>query len=370
MDQQILRGRGSLARVRELMDRLHISRPLLVCEKWMAEKLPLVPAAHFDGYHPNPDFSDCMTGAALYRENGCDGLISLGGGSSMDTAKGIKAILTTSAPEDAMKSRLPDDADLPHIAIPGTAGTGSEATAVAVLYVDGQKLSLNHPRLVPDGVVLDSTLLDTLLDYHKKACALDALSQGVESYWAAKATEESRVHAARAIRGVLGSIRAYLAGDEAAADAMQEAAWESGRAIRFTATTAAHAMSYQITKKLGLAHGHACITTLPTLWERLLRNPAQADTMAGLAEILGIADACDAPDLIRGLVLDIGMAPGVSPDEAMLDYLADTVNVERLSNHPECLTRDELRMIYVQSFVEMTEADRAACLDLWRHYGK
>ena len=370
MEQRILRGRGSLSSVGELMEQLHISRPLLVCAKWMAAKYPGTPAAHFDGYHPNPDFADCLAGAALYRASGCDGLISLGGGSSMDTAKGIKALLTAETPEAAMKSQLNNSALVPHIAIPGTAGTGSEATAVAVLYVDGQKLSLNHPGLVPDGAVLDGSLLDTLPDYHRKSCALDALCQGVESYWAAKATADSRVHAARAIRGVLESITKYLAGDEAAADAMMEAAWESGRAIRTTATTAAHAMSYQITKKLGLAHGHACITTLPALWERLLAEPSQAEVMAGLAELLGVERKEDAPKLVRGLVLDIDMTPGVSPDEAMLDYLMSTVNVERLSNHPERLTQAELREIYAQSFTPMGDTDRMTCLEIWRRYGK
>ena len=113
---------------------------------------------------------------------------------------------------------------------------------------------------------MDSSLLDTLPLYHKKACALDALCQGIESYWAAAATAESRVHAERAILGVLRNMDAYLNGDAAAADEVLEAAYESGCAIRISRTTAAHAMSYQITKRIGPAHGHACILTLPHLW--------------------------------------------------------------------------------------------------------
>lgn len=77
------------------------------------------------------------------------------------------------------------------MAIPGTAGTGAETTAVAVLYEDGQKLSVDHPALLPDGVLLDGSLLDTLPEYHRKSCAMDALAQGIESWWAKKATPDS-----------------------------------------------------------------------------------------------------------------------------------------------------------------------------------
>ena len=119
------------------------------------------------------------------------------------------------------------------------------------MYENGQKISIGHPCLLPEGVILDSALLDSLPDYHRKSCALDALSQGIESYWSRAATEESRVHAYLAILGVLDNLKAYLAGDAHAADEMLEAAYQSGRAIQITRTTAAHAMSYQLTKTGG-----------------------------------------------------------------------------------------------------------------------
>lgn len=367
MEQLLITGRGSLTRITELTEALGIRAPLLVCDRHTATVFPAPHAALFSDFHPNPDFADCLAGAALYRGKGCDGLISMGGGSSMDTAKAIKTLLSSPTPEDAMASRLSADIRVPHIAIPTTAGTGSEATAVAVMYVDGQKLSLNHAMLVPDGVVLDSSLLDTLPLYHKKSCALDALCQGIESFWAARATAESRMHAQRAFLGVLKHITAYLAGDRDAADALQQAAWESGRAIRMTATTAAHAMSYQITKKLGLAHGHACALTLPVLWSRLLALPETRPVTEALAAAIGLSPE-DAPRLVTGLLLAIGMRPEQQPDDALLDYLAATVNVERLSNHPEALTKDVLRSIYAQAFAGPGTEEAAACLALWRQY--
>ena len=373
MAQKMLRGRGSLPRVKELMDKLGMAKPLLVCDQYavllFAEKTGLeLPT--FSGFHANPDFADCAAGAALYRAQGCDGLISLGGGSAMDTAKGVKTMLLAENEGAALKSELPEGAALPHIAIPTSAGTGSEATQIAVTYVNDQKVSLSHPALLPEGIVHDSSLLDTLPEYHKKSCALDALCQGIESYWAQNATEDSRVHAYLAILGVLDNLRAYLAGDPHAADEMLEAAYRSGRAIQVSRTTAAHAMSYQLTKKLGYAHGHACMLTLPYLWEHLAMKEEALPIIMELADRMRLGNEVMAPRLLKGMLIDLGMEPKGRPDDATLDALADSVNVERLSNHPEALSREELRRVYARALTPVSGMERQVCVDLWQYYGQ
>lgn len=374
MVQKVLRGRGRLAQVAELMEKLHMRRPLLVCgdalAAALAEKAPAVGFVHFKGYHPNPDFADAAAGADMYRANGCDGLISLGGGSAMDTAKGIKAMLVAPSAEAALSSTLPTNGVLPHIAIPGTAGTGAEATQFAVMYVDGQKVSLSHPALLPDGVILDANLLDTLPEYHKKSCAMDTLCQGIESFWAKGATEESQVQAYLAILGVLDNLRAYLAGDARAAEAMLDAAYRSGRAIQISRTTAAHAMSYQITKKLGLAHGHACMLTLPVLWDKMIDNTDCLPVLMDLAQKMRLGSEYMGSRLLAGILIDLGLEPTSMPDEATLDALADSVNPERLGNHPMPLTRDELKAVYRRAFTRRAGADRQVCIDLWKYYGQ
>ncbi|MBQ8555423.1 MAG: iron-containing alcohol dehydrogenase [Clostridia bacterium] len=373
MHQHVVRGRTSLCHLQltALMARLNMQRPLLVCGKRMqqffAERVGLALPC-FSGYHPNPDLSDCAAGAVMYCAMGCDGLISLGGGSAMDTAKGVKAMLVC-ADEDAVKrSDLPAQCVLPHIAIPGTAGTGAEATPIAVVYVNNEKLSLDHPALLPEGVLLDGSLLDTLPDYHKKACAMDALAQGIESYWAVKATAESRVHAARAIRGVVCNMTAYLTGDPAAQDAMLEAAYESGCAIRISRTTAAHAMSYQLTKRLGYAHGHACMLTLPHLWAQL-RESGEGAVLKELAQLLGLPAGADGSALLLGLLAALDMDAKALPEDAVLDALAASVNAQRLGNHPQPLTTAQLRDTYVRALTPMERDTREAALSLWRQYG-
>ncbi|MBQ8200581.1 MAG: iron-containing alcohol dehydrogenase [Clostridia bacterium] len=372
--QHVMRGRGCLNRenVASMLDMLSIQRPMLVCGARMSGifvertglKLPV-----FSGYHPNPDLADCSAGAALFREHGCDGLISVGGGSAMDTAKGVQALLMTDDMEAVRASRLPDGEATPHIAIPGTAGTGAEATPIAVVYVNDEKLSLDHPMLLPSGVLLDGSLLDTLPEYHRKACAMDALAQGIESWWAVKATAESRVHAERAILGVLRNLSAYLDGCADAQDAMLEAAYESGCAIRISRTTAAHAMSYQITKQLGYAHGHACMLTLPWLWMHLDEGGRAQRQLSELSEMMGLqADRMEGPVLLRGLLAGTDMLPDVQINDALLDALAASVNTQRLGNHPEPLSEAELRMIYAQAFAPVSAQERDDLASVWRHY--
>ena len=367
MQQLVFRGRGSLnaANIVALMAETGMQRPMLVCSQRMEKDfaartgltLPL-----FCGYHPNPDLADAVAGAEMYRAAGCDGLISVSGGSAMDTAKAVKALLLAGDMEAVRRNQLPEG-KLPHIAIPGTAGTGAEATPIAVVYENNEKLSLDHPILLPEAILLDGSMLDTLPLYHKKACAMDALCQGIESFWAVKATAGSRVHAEQAILGVLRNMDAYLAGDAAAADAVLEAAYESGCAIRISRTTAAHAMSYQITKRVGPAHGHACMLTLPHLWRHMGDVPV-------IRELNALMGTLDGADLLLGLLAATDMLPDAMPDDATLDALAASVNVERLGNHPEKLSQEALRAIYVQAFNPVTEDERVRLAALWRKYAE
>lgn len=369
MVKKVLRGRNCLSRLPELMEALSVRRPLIVGSQRLTARLP-VDGARFSGYHPNPDFADAAAGAALYRQNACDGLISIGGGSAMDSAKAVKAMLLSANDDAALRSELTGDEAIPHIAVPATAGTGAEATQFAVVYVAGRKVSLSHPALLPDGVVLDASLLDTLPVYHKKSCALDALCQGIESYWAKGATEDSQVNAFLAVTGVLDNLRGYLAGDSAAAEGMLEAAYRSGRAIQVSRTTAAHAMSYQITKRLGLAHGHACALTLPVLWEQMLNQEDALPVLMDLAQKMRLGSEYMPPKLLWGLLIDLGMEPERVPDEETLAQLTDSVDPERLSNHPVPLTREDLKRAYRLAFTRKAGPERQVCVDLWRYYGQ
>ena len=373
--QIVRRGRGSLAKVPELAEKLGITRPLIVGSKHLTgallKKVPaLLAMPVFSEYHPNPDILDALPAAELFRKGKCDGIISVGGGSAMDTAKAVKAILHAGSPEDALAGKYPEKMETPHLAVPGTAGTGAEATQNAVVYEGNTKKSLTHPDLRPDAVILDAELLDSLPEYHKKSAALDALSQGIESFWSRSATEDSRVHAYLAILGVLDNLKAYLAGDSHAAEEMLDASFQSGKAIQITRTTAAHAMSYQLTKRLGLAHGHACLVTLPVLWEMMQDREEMKDLLSDLAAKMRLSDPQMVPKLLRGILYDLEMEIPPMPDPEILEALVSSVDPNRLGNHPVEMKEDEIRAAYRRAFTPLCAAERQACLDIWTYYCK
>ncbi len=398
--QHVFEGRGALKKIPRMMEKLEMTRPMIVglppLTDTLRTKVPeLADAPVFSAFHANPDLNDALAGVNLFVASQCDGLITIGGGSSIDTGKGIRALLallaadssedtaipTSSFPDlsalqassakstaildQAARSALPSCIPFPQIAVPGTAGTGSEATQFAVLYRDGKKLSLSHPALLPAGVILDADLLDTLPLYHKKSCALDALSQGIESYWCAAATDESRVHAFLAILGVLDNLKPYLAGDSHAAEEMLHASCQSGKAIQITRTTAAHAMSYQLTKTMGLAHGHACMVTLPVLWEMMLPIPEMQPLLKDLAEKMRLGDPRMGPKLLRGIMLSLEMSIPPCPPEEQLEALASSVNTERLNNHPVPLSHEEVKEAYRRAFTPLSPNEQKLCRDLW-----
>ena len=373
--QKVIRGRDSLKRLQEMTGKLGIRKPMIVGMEpltgLLMKKNPwLLSSPVYSDFHANPDLADTEKGAAVYLRENCDGLISVGGGSSIDTAKAIKARLNAACEDDIIHSRLSGTAACPHIAVPGTAGTGSEATQIAVAYVNGIKVSLNHEMLKPDGVILDASLLDSLPLYHKKSCALDALAQGIESYWSRGANDDSRVHAYLAIIGVLDNLKNYLNGDPHAAEEMLDASYQSGKAIQITRTTAAHAMSYMLTKRMGLAHGHACMITLPTLWEMMQEKEEMQDTLRDISEKMRLGDIRMAPKLLKGILYDLEMDIPPVPDEETLDELAGSVNVERLNNHPVTMTKDEIKTAYRRAMTPLRENEKLACLDIWRYYGR
>ena len=366
MDSRLIRRRGGLRRLAAYAAELGFARPMIVCGRRLLGALDVPGAVYWTDFSPNPAWEDCVSAHALFAREGCDGLIAVGGGSALDTAKGVKAIASAGSAEAALRSELtrPGPAML---AVPTTAGTGSETTSTAVVYVGLNKVSVAHPSLRPEAALLDAETLRSLPDLQKKACALDAFCQGVESFWARGAAAESRRHAEAAFLGVLRHIRPYLAGDGDAAEAMLTAAYESGLAIEYTRTTAAHAMSYRITKRLGCPHGHACALTLPALWRRLNADPDARDTAEALAGVLGLAPA-DAPRLAEGLLLALDLPTPWNPGEDMLRELAGSVNLQRLANHPQVLDADSLLEVYRESLTPPETEEAARCRAVWEAY--
>jgi choline dehydrogenase len=191
---RIVHGPGSIGRLAEIVAQLGVERPLLVTDRGVeaaglvARALEVLPgAAVFADVMPNPDIELVGRASSVYREEACDGLVALGGGSSMDTAKavGVEArhggsILDYEYGRTPLTERIP-----PLVAIPTTAGTGSEVTLWAVITDHERKIKFNvggTPHIGAHVALLDPELTLGLPPAVTGATGLDALSHGVECY--------------------------------------------------------------------------------------------------------------------------------------------------------------------------------------------
>ena len=364
MAQFLLDPRSNYAELDQYLKDLGVQHILLVCGASM-DRLAIAPymnslterlgiqVTRFSEFAPNPSWASCEKGTEVYLENGCDAVIAVGGGSAMDVGKCI-ALWSYAGVGRASSEVLLAVEPTKLVAIPTTAGTGSEATRFAVIYKDGKKTSIDDPAMLAQAVVLDGRLLSELPPYHRRATMMDALCHAIESFWSVNSTELSRAYAMDAIHQIMKNIESYLANEPAGNEAMLMAANRAGKAINITKTTAGHAMCYKLTTKFGMAHGHAAGVCVGALWpymkERVRLHPEDCQDPRGVAHLnecfRQLEEELKCHDFAQ-ILLRLGLsAPSVKLTEADYDELAASVNVDRLANHPMKLSPEEIKALY------------------------
>ena len=156
----------------------------------------------FDHFSPNPLYEDVLKGVDIFNSEKCDVIVAVGGGSSIDVAKCIKLYHQMSGDKICFEQPY-IDTGVTLIAIPTTAGTGSESTRYAVIYYKGNKQSVTHDSIIPNYAILEPTVLSTLPLYQKKCTMLDALCQGIESWWSVNSTDESKHYSKVAVETIM-----------------------------------------------------------------------------------------------------------------------------------------------------------------------
>ena len=301
----------------------------------------------------------------MFKSSGCDTILAVGGGSAIDVAKCIKLAVLAEEGKAALipplvSQRLPiDGSRIPFIAIPTTAGTGSESTHNAVMYYEGAKQTVTNDGILPDFAVLEPSVLKTLPLYQKKCTMMDALCQGIESWWSVNSTDESKEYSRKAVELVMAHWRKYIfENDDHAAAQIMLAANYSGRAINIAQTTAAHAMSYKITSLYKLPHGHAVAVCLPEIWEYMLAHPGKCIDKRGkeyvlnifqsIATCLGCNHAPEAIGSFREMMrsLELGNPQRNLLPETSFDSLCRSVNPVRLKNNPVNLDSEAITSLY------------------------
>ena len=340
------------------------SKVLLVCdssypflnikETIEAIKLPVV---KFDDFSPNPLYESVCKGVKLFNDEKCDTILTVGGGSSIDVAKCIKLYCKMTG-EDIFLNQPYEDTGIKLIAIPTTAGTGSESTQYAVIYYDGKKQSVTHASIIPDYAILEPKVLKTLPLYQKKCTMMDALCQGIESWWSVNSTDESKQYSKIAVETIMKHWREYVfENTEEAAEQIMRAANYAGRAICITQTTAPHAFSYKITSLYGLPHGHAVALCLPEIWTYMITHPDRCTDSRGniyldkifsdIASAMGAGTVRLSIVLFRQMIHDMDLKKPMSLNKRVdIGILSNSVNPVRLKNSPVFLDPEAITGIY------------------------
>ncbi|RMF23966.1 MAG: iron-containing alcohol dehydrogenase [Deltaproteobacteria bacterium] len=272
----------------------------------------------YDGVEPDPTFAQVGAGIARYRGEGCDCIVAVGGGSSMDAAKLMAAILGNDKPaeklEGLLKVRKPT---VPLFAIPTTAGTGSEVTVVAVIsdtHTHTKKFFID-PKLIPSMAALDPTLMVGLPPAITAATGMDALTHAVESYLCSTSTAQTEAYALTSVRLVFANLpTAYKKGtDLAARKAMALASYYGGLAFTRTGVGYVHAIAHAFGAYYRTPHGLANAIVLPHVLE--YSKDAARRRLAELADAVALGGNSDAEkadrfiEAVRNLESEVGIPP-------------------------------------------------------------
>lgn len=308
---------------------------------------------------PNPTTDICEAAAEAYKASGATAILALGGGSPMDVAKavGVLAKFGGKIVDYEGGGKVPGPIDT-FIAIPTTAGTGSEVTIFSVITDEARnyKLTVFSPYLSPDYAVLDPELIMTAPAHIAAACGIDAFIHAMEAYINTAATPFTDAMGEKAMELIGKSIRRFVANraDEEAACNMMVASTFAGIAFAFARLGNIHAMSHPVSAFFHTPHGVANAVLMPTI----LEYNALAD-QGRYAKIYQFVTGQPAPadfdpyelvDVIRELNADLGIPAcladvGVTEDK-IPEMAIDAMKSGNVLVNPRATTLKDIEMLY------------------------
>ncbi len=353
-------GEGMIDNVAEFAKELGMTKVLLVADKGIlsagltkpveaALNAGGMPFVIFDGLVANPRDTNAIDGTEFCKKEGCDGLVAVGGGGPMDCAKAIATLVTNGGKVQdytAEANTLKVD-PLPMIAIPTTAGTGSEVTWDAVITDSEkhEKLNILDWRICPDIALIDPVVLAGLPSHIMASCGVDAMTHAVEAYTCNVAHAFTDAVALIAIEKIQNNLReAVWQHDPIACKEMMEASCLAGVAFGYSDVGAVHCISEALGGRYDIPHGVANAILLPTITR--FNVPADIKKHAKVAEALGVdtsgmtereaAYAC--VDALQQLSDDVKIPkmseiPQIKPEE--FEIIADAAE-RNLSNPDNC----------------------------------
>jgi alcohol dehydrogenase class IV len=372
---EIIFGRGSLSQIGESVVRLGVSKVFLVSDSqvissgWVDQAVSYLRAAGlesviFSSLTTNPKDCEVIEGVAKYLESGCDGIVSVGGGSPTDVAKAVATITSNGG-------RLQDYEGVnkiftplpPMVIVPSTAGAGSEVSQFTIIVDTERKLKMSiiSRSLIPDIAIVDPELLKTKDAKLAAATGVDALTHGIESYVSLAATPLTDIHALKAVQLVSKNLRKAFAdrGDMDANANMAMASLTAGLAFSNAILGAAHAMTHQVDGLIDQHHGETNASILPHVMRFNLE--ACPERFRDLAVALGedvtgldlMAAAERSIDAVNCLISDIGLAKGLAQlglSEEFIPILSENATKDAcLVTNPRSATNKQIEEIFRQA---------------------
>lgn len=309
----------------------------------------------FDSVEPNPTDLNVEAGAARLKELGDAAVVPIGGGSSMDCGKSIALLASNPGTVEEMQGSEPTAAAAPVIAVPTTAGTGSETNSACVITNTrlGRKTYVVHPSITPVFSVLDPDLTVGLPTYPTATCGFDVLTHAIEAFVSIGANAYSDSIALEAISKVAGNLQRVVTDgqDIEARSQMLLGSAMAAQAFNVTGLGSAHGTGHALSARLDAAHGQTLATMLPHVMD--YNMTVREEKYAEVAKILspkGPATGAGAIDAVLKLRSDIGIDRSITDlggegnllNILLEDAMADPVN----RTNPRSVDQEGFEMMY------------------------
>ena len=373
--QNIIVGRGSLAKLPEVAEKSggkkafiisgpHLNKMGIVQSCVDALKAKGIESSVFTETEGNPSVETVDKASAAYKESGADFIVALGGGSPMDVAKavGVVARYGGSITEYEGADKVPGDI-ITLIAVPTTAGTGSEVTAFSVItdHSRNYKLTVFSYKLIPSYAILDAELLTTAPASVAAACGIDAMVHALEAYISTAASPFSDAMAEKALELIGANIRCYAAnrGDIEAAENMLVGSLFAGIAFSWARLGDVHAMSHPVSAYFNVPHGVANAILLPTIVEyNMLADKGKYLNIYNYIAELPAAPEEFTADMLVDELLNLNEALGIPAglEEAgvtkdKFDAMADdAMKSGNIAVNPRRTTKKDVLALYEKAF--------------------
>jgi lactaldehyde reductase len=320
-----------------------------------------IPYTLFSDIQPNPTIENVLAGVKAYKDCNADGIIAIGGGSSMDTAKAVGIIITNPQHEDvrSLEGAVQDTKPCaPILAVPTTAGTAAEVT-INYVITDKQnkrKFVCVDPHDIPVAAFVDPDMMSSMPAGLTAATGMDALTHAIEGYITKGAWELSDMFHIKAIQIIAKNLRSAVKNEPKGREEMALAQYIAGMGFSNVGLGIDHGMAHTLSAYYGMPHGKACAILLPTVMD--YNKDYTGEKYRDIAAAFDVEDAYtgdlekvrdEAVAAVRKLGEDVGIhmsLKGVIPAEDLDALSADAMKDACTPGNPRDAKVEEVKAMF------------------------